>query len=331
MKRGVIDKAPPRCVSSGSTLLDLALGGNLSGGWGTGRIINLVGDRSSGKTLLAIDACANFAMLFGPEQVRYAESEDAFDEAYGRVIGMPDGIGRTEPGAVRTIEDFEKDLSTFLKQHQTGVPCLYVIDSLDALSDNSEMKREFGSDTYGVAKAKLMSELFRRINSEIAHSNCTLMVVSQTRDKIGVVFGLKKTRSGGQALEFYASQIVWLRETGKIKRTVFGADRIVGIDIVANIRKNKMALPFREAPIVILFNYGTDDHIGMAEWLKSNKANPKLLPGIDINALPILISKARQKQDYAYLKALSDDLRQATETHWLKIEQALQPNVHKYR
>src|SRR5262249_54440053 len=125
-------------------------------------------------------------------------------------------------------------------------PGFYILDSLDALSDEAEKARAIDEGTYAMNKAKQMSALFRRLCQEMAQYNCTLAVISQVRDNIGVTFGDAYTRSGGKALDFYCSQIVWLAQTGKIARTVKGIERIVGVDIKAKVKKNKVGLPFRE-------------------------------------------------------------------------------------
>ena len=196
-------------IPTGSFLLNLVLGG----GWARKRVANLVGDKSSGKTLLAIEACANFAKHVGEaEDIRYAETESAFLEEYAHKIGMPQAAQLTkEEDGIRTVEDWYNDLDAFLKeQTKRTTPCFYVLDSLDALSDDAEADRAFGENTYGTGKAKGVSELFRRKISDIAKADCAMLIISQIRDNIGVTFGETKKRSGGRALDFYASQVVWL-------------------------------------------------------------------------------------------------------------------------
>ncbi len=112
-------------------MLDLVLGGN---GWALGKMANLVGDKSTGKTLLAIEACANMAQIIPAKHIRYAEAEAAFDEIYARSVGCPDGILHTEPGQIATVEDFYEDLHGFLDTLPGGTPSMYVLDSLDSLS-----------------------------------------------------------------------------------------------------------------------------------------------------------------------------------------------------
>ena len=152
-----------------------------------------MGDRSSGKTLLAIEACANFALLYGTSQIRYAEAEAAFSVDYARSIGLPHGVMPTETGEISTVEDFAKDFHKFLDGCDGKQPSLYILDSLDALSDDTEAESEIGTATYGTQKARMMSEMFRRYVALSSEKRCTLIIISQIRDNIGVTFGQSKT------------------------------------------------------------------------------------------------------------------------------------------
>lgn len=306
-------------VATGGMLLDCILSDATGpGGWARGRVINIVGDRSTGKTLLAVEACANFALITPIEKIRYVEAEAAFDEDYGTVVGMPNGLRPVD--TIRTVEEFFKDLEAFCKHHaKSKLPCLYVLDSLDALSDDSEMKREFGEGSYGTGKAKAMSEAFRRIIRDLELANCTLIILSQIRDKIGVMFGEKKTRSGGTALDFYASQIIWLSELGKVKRTVSGVERVLGIDVRIRNRKNKLGLPHREAEQTMLFNYGIDDETSMLKFLIKTKVIGSATSWMDA------VHAARIAHDKMRLVQLNGELRKLVWGKWTDIEKAVAP------
>ena len=307
--------------SSGSVLLDLVLGG----GWARDRVCNIVGDRSAGKTLLAIEACANFVRLpdVNKNRIAYRESEFAFDTSYARAIGFPNSIEPFQD--VETVEQLEADLTGWV-DHCNDEPNLYVLDSLDALSDDAEMERKIGEASYGATKAKRMSELFRKINKRLGPGHTTLMVISQLRDKLNVRFGETKIRSGGKALDFYCSQIVWLAEVGKLKQTVKGVERVTGVEIEARTKKNKVGLPFRSAKIQIQFGYGIDDETSMLAWLKTNKAAPDAWVKATIGAL----DNARFHGDRAAVKQIHKEACNAVLERWSEIEQALEPTMRKY-
>ena len=308
-------------VSSGSTLLDLVLGG----GWAQGRVINLVGDKSAGKTLLAIEGMINFAQKTDVRRIHYEEAESAFDEDYARMLGMPDGISRGSD--VRTVEDLERSVLAWLDKLAGDAPALYVLDSLDALSDEAELGRDIGEGSFGGAKAKKLSELFRKHIALFEKKNCTFLVISQLRDNIGVMFGEKHKRSGGRALDFYSSQIVWLSELRKLDRTISKVKRVYGVEIKARTKKNKVGPPFREADMSILFNYGVDDEESMLAWLvkhgalATEESDKEIRKGID---------DVRRAGDRAEIAAYSQMLRTLVSDKWAEIEEALKPPMTKY-
>ncbi len=310
-------------LPSGSVLLDLVLGG----GWCMGRVANLVGDRSSGKTLLAVEACANFARRYDVGSVRYVEAEAAFDEQYAELIGMPKGVKMESD--VQTVEQLDKDVAEFLESRKKGDgPCMYVLDSLDALSDEAEMQREIDKGSYGSGKAKKMSEFFRRRIKLIEDRDCLFMVISQIRDKLNVTFGETKTRSGGRALDFYSSQIVWLAEIGKIHKQVLGEKRTVGLEVKARTKKNKVGIPFRDCELSVIFSYGVDDEVSMFNWLKDQKQLGQLALG-EKEVLPA-IADARKNGERDILADIHDDLKAAVKARWRRIEEALAPTMKKY-
>ncbi len=319
------DKEGVEFFTSGCALLDAAIGG----GWAEGRVSNVVGDKSAGKTLIAMEACANFLHKHPTARPRYAETEAAFDRAYAAALGIPvdNIIFNKEP--MRTVEEWHSDLKKYLEELR-GKPGLYIIDSLDAISDEDEQKSDFGAASYGGKKPKLIGQLFRDLVDEIETSRCHMMIVSQIRDKIGVTFGETKTRSGGRALDFYASQIVWLVEIGKIKRTIDKIERVVGIDVRARVKKNKVGLPFREADYPILFGYGIDDMMANVAWL--------IEVGREHLLKPLELSKTGYKVRLNHLRdkggpdvrEMRKELAAIVHAEWAKIETTFIPKSTKY-
>lgn len=314
-------------ISSGCVLLDEALGG----GWVEGRIVNLVGDRSSGKTLLAIEACANFIKKHPKAKVRYGEAEAAFDKSYAGALGMPlASVEFTEGDSeLNTVEDFYKDLVAYVNSRK-GQAGLYVLDSLDALSDDAEQKRDLDEGTYGANKAKKMGEIFRRIVRLLEKTRVTLIVISQIRDKMNVSFGETKTRSGGRALDFYATHIVWLAQIGRLKKVIKGVERPYGVDVRANIKKNKVGMPYREVDFPILFGYGIDDLTAGVEWLvevKSLHALEEL--GVTKDGYKLLLTNMRDKGGEP-VREFRNLMAHIVRREWKEIEMRFLPKTTKY-
>lgn len=308
-------------IHSGCALLDCVLGG----GWPLGRIVNVVGDKSTGKTLLAIEAMANFRRTY-EGIIAYAETEAAFDDEYAHALGLNmDGVARPE---CTTVEELFEDLSGFIKLCE-GKAGLYIVDSLDALSDKAEMERTMEEGTYGATKAKQLGQLFRRLVKPLEASNVCVMVISQVRDNIGVSFGEKHTRSGGKALDFYASQILWLANKGQNKITRSKVMRTIGVSIKAKIKKNKIGMPFRECDFDILFGYGIDDVTSGLQFLSDAGA----LERLDIASTPTAVrgwkstfDEASQEDQIEMREVLANAVRGA----WYEIEAAFAPKKGKY-
>lgn len=316
-------------VSSGCALIDNVIGG----GYVLGRVVNIVGDKSSGKTLMAIEAFCNFLRAYPEGVARYAEAEAAFDVDYAEALGMPSDrvefVGEKEGELMETVEDFYEDLDAYIDRLK-GRPGIYILDSLDALSDRAEQKRKIDEGTFGGNKPKQLGQLFRRLNQKVEKSNVLLIVISQIRDKIGVTFGETKTRTGGKALDFYASQIIWLAEIEKVKQTIDGIDRIIGVRVKAKCKKNKVGLPFRECEYPILFGYGIDDITAGVEWLLDVKRDELLKElGFTKAGYKLRIRNLRNKGG-AEVQALRAQLREAVTTEWRKIETGFLPQAKKY-
>lgn len=310
-------------VPSGSTLLDLILGG----GWALGRISNVYGQSSTGKTLIGIEAEANFQRKFPDGKAFYRERESAFSDEYAAAIGLRmdsvDFVGYAD--GLDTVEDLYDDMSTALGGlEQAQAPGLYCVDSLDAFPDSEELEqaeKDIRKSSSMAKKARVLSQSFRLATGRIAKSRMHVMYISQIRANIGVTMGRKTDMAGGNAIRFYASQRIYLRQTGVIDHEIKGQKRVVGVNIVAKNEKSKVGMPYREIKFPILFSYGIDDLTSCVEFLVETGDAKKL--GID----------PRKKGDAAaYIKetyALAEkeyhdqmrDVRTATRNVWKHIEE----------
>jgi recombination protein RecA len=304
-------------IPSGCTLLDCVLGG----GWPLGRISNIVGDRSTSKTGLVMEACSNFAIKYPKGRILYRESEAAFDVDYAESMGMP--VNRVEfapPDKFFTVEDFFEDLSRILDDlAKSNIPALYALDSLDALSDRDELEREIDKGSYGAAKAKKLSELFRRLVQKIERTRVCLLIVSQVRDNIGVTFGQQYSRSGGRALDFYASLIVYLAKIKTLDRTIGGVKRATGITVRVKCTKNKISMPMRECDFDYEFGYGINSVKASLDWLKS-------VGKLTADDAKITLNKLTDDQFFDLQDRLNDTVPQI----WQEIEDKFRPKRRKY-
>lgn len=323
-------------ISSGCALLNCVLGG----GWPLGRIANIVGDKSSGKTLLCIEAAANFARQFPKGQIYYREAESAFDRGYAQALGMP--LERIDFGrkgqAFETVEDVLEDLTKLVEEHTKAKrPGLYMLDSLDALSDRAELEKPTDAGSYGTGKAKRMSELFRKLVHKIEESKLCFIIVSQVRENIGVTFGRKYTRSGGKALDFYASQCLYLAQVATHKRTIRGVERIVALQIKSKMDKNKVGLPLRDCEFPLVFGFGVDSVGASIDWLADimrldeiGADNPKDRTDKAKNAAAAVVkAQIEGLDDAAYFEhvALLDEVVRRV---WGEIETSFLPKRRKY-
>lgn len=321
-------------IHSGCALLDCVLGG----GWPLGRVSNIVGDKSTGKTLLAIEACANFARKFPTGDILYIEAEAAFDKPYAEALGLPlrrvnfaEGIATVEDLFGKVGEfigvditkgdtgDEDDDKPTRKKKTVRVKPGLIIVDSLDAISDKAEMSRGIDEGSYGASKARKLSELFRRLIRPLERSAVHTQIISQVRDNIGVTFGRKHTRSGGKALDFYASQILWLAHMQTISKVIDKVKRAYGVSIKAKLDKCKIGFPFRECQFNIRFGYGIEDLDACVVWLEEI-GKGKLVP-------PLAELKRMRGNELNDARKL---LAQIVSEQWFIIEKKFAPESGKY-
>ena len=316
-------------VHTGCTVLDLVMGN----GWPLGRVVNIVGDQSSGKTLLGIEGMSNFFQEYPRSRSRYNESEAAFIPEYASALGLPvDRVEFTrneENGSdPSTVEKFYRDIDDYLKKLR-GKPGMYVLDSLDALSDEAEIGRGFEEGTYGTGKAKQMSQLFRRIAGRVEDSQVCLMIISQTRDRISSGFGRKYSRSGGRALDFYSSIIIYLAHIGEITRTIKGVKRSVGVRVKAKCTKNKIGLPFRSCEFPIIFGFGVEDVTASLDWLHQHKRLGSAdLTIKEYKELKLLALRIGLGSNYEEIR---DRVSKAVRSGWKEVESSFLPKRGKYQ
>jgi recombination protein RecA len=305
-------------VSTGCTVLDCALGN----GYPLGRIVNIVGDRSTAKTLLGSEAVINFIRQYPDGAAFYRETEASYDANYAKQLGMPvDKVEFGDPDKpITTVEEFAKELAEFIKRQTTsGKPGIYVLDSLDALSDDAEMERDIGEGTFGMAKAKAMSILFRTVARKLERTKILLIVISQVRENIGVQFGERYRRSGGKALDFYSSITLWLSKVKDLDRTIKKIKRIYGVLVKGKVKKNKVSMPFRECNFEVHFGYGIEDFLASISWLEEVDRLPKEFSTIEYEKL----------SDHEY-RDLTNRAGRTVKEAWFEIEQTFLPKRSKY-
>jgi len=258
-------------LPSGSTLLNLALAENPYGGWSVGKIVNIIGDTHAGKTFLFWQMLAEMAndKRYDDYKLYYDDVEEALEFDVIKLFGKKTNSRVIYGSQLESSDTIESALIRVRDILGKGEMFVYAVDSVDALDTVKDQKvkdEDVGKRDYP-DKPRIVNDMFRRTKKKIKSSRSALFMISQTRDKIGIVFGSKKRRVCDKPLDFFSTHVLWLAIKGQIKRK----DMHVGNIIRVRISKNKLTGKRREVEFPIYTDYGIDDIESMIDWMVEEK------------------------------------------------------------
>lgn len=346
IKRSIFKKdatiPPVEFLNSGCTTLNLALSGKgIDGGWGRGRIHNIVGDGSSGKTLLALEEAFSYFKTVKLVKPSIFPKVKKFTICYDNGEGVMDFPIEKMYGEefYKTVDwkrshNFEAMCRRFIRlstRLKKGESLLYIIDSWDSFQSAKSKKAFMESvekDTdlkgdYDLLVQKYASRKFfpnicdRMDNNKI---DATLCIISQVRSKIGVTFGKKQYRAGGKALDFYTHQVAWIREVERKTKKKHGESRVYAIKSHAKVERSKVAKPFRESEFVILYDYGLDNTSSIIDYIWGKK---------DIKFQGTKFKTGAEFIRFVEQEGKEKELAQKAEKKWFKVEEAFEKEVKR--
>ncbi|MCX6182028.1 MAG: recombinase RecA [Bacteroidetes bacterium] len=292
-------------ISSGSVSVDIALG---VGGYPKGRVIEIYGPESSGKTTLAIHAIAQVQKKGGIAAI--IDAEHAFDRSYAEALGVD-----TNNLLISQPDNGEQALEIADNLISSGAVDLLIVDSVAALTPKAEIEGEMGDSKMGL-HARLMSQALRKLTATISKSGCCVIFINQLRDKIGVMFGNPETTTGGNALKFYASIRIDIRKIGQLKE----GEEVYGNRTRVKIVKNKVAPPFKKAEFDIIYGKGV------------SKTGEIIDLGVELNVIKksgswFAYGETKLGQGRDGVKQLLDDNHELAEEIEAKVVEALKPKA----
>lgn len=333
-------EAPVDFLHSGSHTLNLALSGKAAGGgWARGRVCNVVGDGSSGKTICALELAywvfkkiKTYKSKVFPKvkkfTIVYNNCEGVMDFPLVKMYGQ-EFVDAVEWICIKGVEEMGRDYIRRVNGLRKGHFLLYIVDSWDALGSSASKKRMDDAvakdkdmeGSYQLEKQRFSSTWFEYVSGLTGDNkkDSTLFIVSQVRTKIGVTFGKKTYRAGGKALDFYTHQVAWIAEKERKTKTKRKHKRVYAIRSRVKVERSKVGKPFREADFTILYDYGIDDINAMADFLWGKKSIR--FNGKTFTQRPSFVKYIESRRRYV------DKLISKTEREWFAIEKAFEDEV----